>query len=62
MEEIITLIMKRDEVTREEAKEMIRAAQEEIEPYVLSGDYDSIEEVLRDELQLEPDYIEYFIL
>ena len=51
MESIISILMRRDEMTRAEARELIKIARERI----LDGE--DPEEVLAEEFGLEPDYI-----
>lgn len=51
MESIISILMRRDEMTRAEAKELIKIARERIR------DGEDPEVVLEEEFGLEPDYI-----
>lgn len=57
MNEVITILMHRDGIDREDAKAMIRGFLADAEDYIASGDYEAIEELLMDDLGLEPDYI-----
>mgnify|MGYP005607213007 CR=1 FL=1 len=61
MKEIIEILMRRDEVTYEEAKEMYLECKEAIMEAIDMGDDFEVEEILRCELGLEPDYIFNFI-
>lgn len=57
MEEIIKILMRRDGMTREEAKELIEEVQEAI-----LDDPDNGCEIFESELGLEPDYLINFLL
>lgn len=52
METVIQILMERDELTRSEAKAMV----EETIDLMLSNPWEA-EQILMDELELEPDYI-----
>lgn len=58
LKEIVEILMRRDEISKEEAiarvKECRRRLQEEA---VESGDYELAEEIIAEELGLEPDYM-----
>lgn len=51
MTELVRVLMQRDDLTQEEAEEMVQEAKER----VIDGE--DPEEVLLEELELEPDYI-----
>ena len=61
MNTIINLLMKRDGVSREEAKEMYLECQSELMDAIAGTSCLDPEEVLASELGLEPDYFIYFI-
>lgn len=61
METIINLLMKRDGVSREEAKEMYFECRSELMDAIDGTSCLDPEEVLASELGLEPDYFIYFI-
>ena len=61
METIIKILMRRDGVTREEAKEMYLDCKSELMDAIAGTSCLDPEEVLASELGLEPDYIFYFI-
>ena len=61
METIINLLMKRDGVSREEAKEMYLECRSELMDAIEDTSCLDPEEVLASELGLEPDYFVYFI-
>lgn len=63
IKEIIAILMRRDEVTKAEAIEMIKECQRRLqEEAVASGDYDLAEEIIAEELGLEPDYMVALLL
>ena len=61
MREIINILMNRDGLSYEDAKDAYLGCQAAIEDAVDSGDYEEVDEILRSELGLEPDYIFCFI-
>lgn len=61
MEEIIRILMDRDGVTYEEAKEMYKDCRAEIQEAIYGTSCIPPEEVLESELGLEPDYLFNFI-
>ena len=55
---IVAILMERDELTEEEAREQVEEAVELINEIVASGgSYEEAEEILLDDLGLEMDYI-----
>ena len=62
-EELVALIAKRDNITVEEAEEAIDEVQEMIDDAIDYGaSYEEIALIVQDELGLEPDYMDLFIL
>ena len=57
MNRVISILMKRDNMTLEEAKDLIADTREEIEDAVACGDYEYADDILADNLGLEPDYM-----
>ena len=57
MEEVIRLIMRRDEISYEEAKEAVDECVEEMWDAVIHNRFQEVEDILASELGLEPDYI-----
>lgn len=55
--EIVTILMKRDGITKEEALNLIKETRELIYIAIANNSYDSIEDILASELGLEIDYI-----
>ena len=63
MNEIISILMRRDHMTREDAIDLIFQTQEEIyEAIREEASYDDIQDILEYNLSLEPDYLDYFLL
>lgn len=61
MKEIIEILMRRDGITYEEAKEMCLECKEAIMEAIDNDEIFEVEDILRSELGLEPDYIFNFI-
>ena len=62
MNEIISILMWRDHMTREAAIDLILQTQEEIyEAISEEASYDDIQDILEYNLSLEPDYLDYFL-
>ena len=62
MNEIISILMRRDHMTREDAIDIILQTQEEIyEAISEEASYDDIQDILEYNLSLEPDYLDYFL-
>ena len=58
MKDIVATLMERDDLTREEAKEQVEAVKELLEEAIDNGETDTdLEDILMDELGLEPDYL-----
>lgn len=57
MDEVIRILMHRDGIDKAEAKNMIKGFFDDVEDVINSGDYEAIEDILMDDLGLEPDYI-----
>ena len=61
-EELAELISKRDNITFEEALRSIRDCAAEMEHAFYTGDINEAEDLLREYLNLEPDFLDVFIL
>ena len=64
MNEIIEILMRRDQISEEEAWSMVNQCQEELNYIIGAGGpyiYEEAEEFLADYLGLEPDYLIYFL-
>ena len=61
--EIISILMRRDHLTKAEAIDLIEETRDEIVCAIENGaDLDEIEDILADYLQLEPDYLIEFLM
>jgi len=58
MQEVIEIIMRRDNVSYEEAEELVNNTIDEMYEYIDQGDYMTAEQVFVDNLGLESDYID----
>jgi len=61
LNELATMMAKRDGLTVEEEMETIRLAAIDMETAFYNGDLGLAEEILRSDLGLEPDYLMLFI-
>ena len=61
LEELATMISKRDGISYNEAWRAVRDCAEEMEFQFQRGSLDGAEDALRDFLGLEPDYLDLFI-
>lgn len=57
MDEVIRILMHRDGIDRTEVKSMIKSFFDDAEDAINSGDSEALEDILMDDLGLEPDYI-----
>ena len=57
MEKIISILMKRDGISFEEAKRQCEDTVAEVRMAIASGDYMLAEELMMSDLGLEPDYL-----
>ena len=58
MNTIVEILMERDDMSQEEAEDLLNEAKEEAQNYLDNdGSLDDIENVLKDYFGLEPDYI-----
>lgn len=61
MNEIIEILMRRDNLSKEDACSEIKTTWEEIQDAIIEGDSDQCEDILMSNLGLEPDYLPYFL-
>jgi len=54
---VIGILMKRDDMTLEEARDLVADVREQIEDAVADGDYEYAEDIMLSDLGLEMDYI-----
>lgn len=61
LEELAKMIAKRDNISYDEAMSAVRDCAAEMELAFMDGSLDEVEDILRDCLGLEPDYLDLFI-
>lgn len=61
LEELAEMLAKRDSASYEEELAMIKDCALEMEEAFINGDLDMAETILREDLGLEPDYMDLFI-
>lgn len=61
MNGIIKILMRRDNLSKEDACSEIKTTWEEIQDAIIEGDSDQCEDILMSNLGLEPDYLPYFL-
>lgn len=54
---LIELLMRRDNISRNEAIEMLFTCKEDLERAVDDGNYNEVDNIIMDDLGLEPDYL-----
>ncbi len=59
--ELALLLMRRDNLTREDANAMISDFQESVDDALDRDDYHDLDDLIQDDLGLEPDYLMLFI-
>lgn len=59
--ELALLLMRRDNITYEEARDIIRDTEDAIREALDIGDFYAIDDIILDDLGLEPDYVTVFI-
>lgn len=57
MKEIINILMRRDGISENEARNLVEECRKEIETAIAGGHYMEAEDIIMEYLQLEPDYI-----
>ncbi len=62
LDELAQMIAKRDSISYNEALAAIRDAAAEMELAFMNGSLDEVEDILRMDLGLEPDYLDLFIM
>ena len=61
IEELIKMIAERDNISENEARDIVRVAAVDMETAFYNGDLGLAEEILAMDLNLEPDYLMLFI-
>jgi len=62
MEELAQMIAKRDNISYNEALAAVRDTAAEMELAFMNGNLDEVEDILKYNLSLEPDYMDIFIM
>jgi len=62
MERVLKILMERDDLSRDEAREQIADFEKELEEAIMSGDILEGEELLKLHFGLEPDFLTDFLL
>lgn len=62
LNKIIKILMKRDDMTKEEATEVVKDTKQMVESAIRSGDYTAAEDIFQEELGLEIDYMVNLLL
>lgn len=62
MKEIVRILMRRDGMTENEAWDLVDECQREIEYALRDGNLNDLEDIIKDYLGLEPDYLDAFLL
>ena len=57
MNEIIKILMRRDNISYEDAREQVRICEENLEDAIKYGDYEMAMDIISNDLGLEPDYL-----
>jgi len=57
MNEIISVLMRRDNLSKEEAREVVKETMESVRECIEEGDFEAAEDIFTSELGLEPDYL-----
>lgn len=61
MNSIVKVLMERDDMSEQEAQELVNQAREAFQEYLDSGDIQSAYDICEEYFGLEPDYIDEFI-
>ena len=62
IDELISIIMHRDGISRNEAENLVKDCQREIDDAIFhDGSLDLVEDIIADYLGLEPDYLDLFL-
>lgn len=62
IDRIIKILMNRDDLSKEEAMEVVKETKEMVESAIRSGDYTAAEDIFMEELGLEIDYMVNLLL
>lgn len=62
MKQLVEILMRRDNITEDEAWNLINECTEELATAIAYGDHQACEDIFMDYLGLEPDYLDYLLL
>ena len=62
MREIVEILMRRDNISENEAIAIVRECRDEIMDAAFRGSYTECEDILASYLGLEPDYLDFFLM
>lgn len=62
MDKIVDILIRRDGITKEEAKNTLEETREMINDAIASGNFDEVEDIMYSELGLEMDYIDEILI
>jgi hypothetical protein len=62
MERVLKILMERDDLSRDDARDQIAAFERELEEAIMSGDICGAEDLLNLHFGLEPDFLIDFLL
>ncbi len=57
MNKVVEILMKRDDMTEQEATKEVTSVAEEVEDCIAAGNYDAVADILMNGLGVEEDYI-----
>lgn len=57
LNKVVEILMSRDNMSQEEAQDLLDFVRQEIDEVIADGDYDTVEDIMYTELGLEMDYI-----
>ena len=58
MNKVVEILVERDQITQEEAESLVRETRDEI---LSLDDITEADDIIKDYLQLEPDYLQYIL-
>lgn len=61
MKQIVEILMRRDNITEDEAWGIVNDCAEEMNGAIMRANYQECEDILASYLGLEPDYLDYFL-
>ena len=62
MKEIVKTLMRRYNMTEQEAWDLVGECMEEMDNAIARANYQECEDILKNYLNLEPDYLDFFLM